>query len=136
MYLGRYDLDDCVVLCEDCKYEAKYELCNLIESGFWPGNVARRANYLFSFELFDLFDKLHKFMPGSSIYGFIQTIEEISRQRGRVCHCTYICTYVCMYVCMYVHMYVFKTLYPSFTMYQQLLILLLLLFFIINRVQP
>ena len=83
--IGRYDLDDCVLLCEDCKYEAKNELCNLIESGFWPGNVARKSNYLFSFELFNLFDKLHKFMPGSSVNGFVQAIKEISQQRGRVC---------------------------------------------------
>jgi len=74
-----------VLLCEDCKYEAKNELCNLIESGFWPGNVARKSNYLFSFELFNLFDKLHKFMPGSSVNGFVQAIKEISQQRGRVC---------------------------------------------------
>ena len=90
MHVGRYDLDDCLVLCEDYKYEARNELCNLIESGFWPVNVSRKTNYLFSFEVFDLFNNLHKFMPGSFINGFIQTIEEMSREREEGCVCTFI----------------------------------------------
>ena len=87
MHVGRYDLDDCLVLCEDCKYEARNELCNLIESGFWPGNVSRKTNYLFSFEVFDLFNNLHKFMP-KWIYSDYR--RNVSRERKGVCLYIYI----------------------------------------------
>ena len=39
MHVVRHDLEDYVVLYEDCKYEANNELYNLIDSGFWPGNI-------------------------------------------------------------------------------------------------
>ena len=47
-------------------------------------------NYLLSFEVFDLFNNLHKFMPDFSINGFIQTRKKLrERQDGYVCKLIY-----------------------------------------------
>ena len=40
---------------------------------------------MFSCRLLKFYEILHKFIPGTSIAGFIYTLEEISAFNGRVC---------------------------------------------------
>ena len=57
---------------------------SIIDSGFWPGNLTRSHQYLFSKKVFDMFDLLHKVLPGTSISGFLHSLEEVSALNGRV----------------------------------------------------
>ncbi|XP_065905972.1 uncharacterized protein [Dysidea avara] len=81
---GRFDLDVCTLACEHCSFVLEDMLPAIIDSGFWPGNVARRHQYLFSKKVFDLFDLLHKVLPGTSVSGFLHTLEEVSALNGRL----------------------------------------------------
>lgn len=75
--LGRYDLDDVVFYCNECKIEQHLE-------GFWIGCVERHSQYLFDEDLFLFFDYLQKFNPGLSVSGFLHTLEEFSAEKNRV----------------------------------------------------
>ena len=77
-------MDVCTLACEHCSFVLEDMLPAIIDSGFWPGNVARRHQYLFSKKVFDLFDLLHKVLPGTSVSGFLHTLEEVSALNGRV----------------------------------------------------
>jgi len=81
---GRFDLDACTLACDHCSFVLEDMLPSIIDSGFLPGNVARRHQYLFSKKVFDLFDLLHKVLPGTSLSGFLHTLEEVSALNGRV----------------------------------------------------
>ena len=74
----------CTLACEHCLFVLDDRLPAIIDSGFWPGNLIRKYQYLFSKKLFTFFDYLHKFLPGTSISGFLHTLEEVSSQNGRV----------------------------------------------------
>lgn len=52
--------------------------------GFWIGCVERHSQYLFDEDLFMFFDYLQKFNPGSSLQGFLHTLEEFSAEKNRV----------------------------------------------------
>lgn len=56
----------------------------LLKSGYWPGNISS-INYLFDEEVFLLWDKFRKYMPGSSERAFLRSINAISEENGRVC---------------------------------------------------
>ena len=59
-------------------------MSSILSIGFWPVSVVRNSCYLFSIKLFDLFDLLHKSLPGTSICGFIEAQEHLSHSHGRV----------------------------------------------------
>ena len=82
--LGRYDLDDCQMVCNNCNHQYNDRLSSVIAAGYWPGNVSREFIYLFSQELLEYFDCLHKFIPSLSIGGFLHTLEKISADNARV----------------------------------------------------
>jgi len=90
--IGRFDLDDCSAVCGNCGYKYGDNMSSVIYAGFWPGNIARSCQYMFSIELFKFFDAMQKFVPGTSITGFIQTLEQLSSCHGRV-------MYQCLYIC-------------------------------------
>ena len=80
-------MDDCIAVCAKCNF--KYSLygaavSDVLDIGFWPSSVSRASNYLFSRRLLELYDILHKFVPGTSTSGFIHCLEEISSRNGRV----------------------------------------------------
>lgn len=82
--LGRYDLDDCQIVCDNCNHQYDNRLLSVVAAGYWPGNVSREFNYLFSQELLEYFDCLHKFIPSLSIGGFLRTLEKLSADNARV----------------------------------------------------
>ena len=87
LFSGRFDFDDCIIICNSCGHRYGNSISSLIYAGFWPGNVTRGLNYLFSVELFRFFDLLQKYLPGTSIAGFIHTLEQLSSHHGRVRKC-------------------------------------------------
>ena len=86
--LGKFDLDDCQIVGSNCNYQYDDRLASVVSAGYWPGNVSRDANYLFSQDLLDFFDTLHKCVPSLSTGGFIRTLE-LSADNARVC-CSFI----------------------------------------------
>jgi len=88
--IGRFDLDDCIAVCANCDFTYGDSLADVINAGFWPSS-AHSLNYLFSWQLLRLFDYLHKFVPGTSVMGFLNALEEISAHNGRVIFCRFIC---------------------------------------------
>jgi len=56
-----------------------------VSAGYWPGNVSRDINYVFSQDLLDFFDSLHKCVPSLSTGGFVRALEKISADNARVC---------------------------------------------------
>ena len=81
---GRFDLDDCHVVCTACDHSYGDDLASILLLGFWPGSVARNSCYIFSNELLNFFDLLQKCLPGTSIGGFIETLEYLSKSHARV----------------------------------------------------
>ena len=82
--IGRFDLDDCNAVCSNCDYKYGDSISSVICAGFWPGNITRSCQYMFSIELFKFYDTLQKFVPGTSMTGFIRTLEHLSSCHGRV----------------------------------------------------
>ncbi|XP_065895222.1 uncharacterized protein [Dysidea avara] len=80
---GRFDLDDCKAECLNCKFAYGDSLCDVIGSGFWPSSACS-FNYLFSCQLLKLFDYVQKFVPGTSVNGFLSALEEVSAHNGRI----------------------------------------------------
>ena len=78
MYVGRHELDDDKMICEQCNSE-------LFPDGYWPGTVERYSQYLFDVDVFLFSDYLQKYYPGLSTSGFIHTLEQFSAVKGRVC---------------------------------------------------
>ena len=76
-FYGRYDLDDIVFHCNECKNEQYLE-------AFWIGCVERHSQYLFDEGVFLFFDYLQKFNPGLSTLGFLHTLEQFSAEKNRV----------------------------------------------------
>lgn len=74
---GRYDLDDFIFFCNDCKSEQYLE-------GYWVGCVERHSQYIFDEDLFLFFDYLQKFNPGLSTSSFLHTLEQFSSEKNRV----------------------------------------------------
>lgn len=82
---GRFDLDDCMVICSNCSHSYGDTISSILSIGFWPGSVVRNSHYLFSTELLNFFDLLQKCLPGTSISGFVEALEHLSHSHGRVC---------------------------------------------------
>jgi len=80
-------LDDCIAVCANCNFQYGSAVSDVINIGFWPSSVSRTSTYLFSSHLLELFDVLHKFIPGTSTGGFIHCLEELSARNGRVNLC-------------------------------------------------
>jgi len=91
--IGRFDLDDCIAECQCCKYTYGDSLSDVINAGFWPSS-AHSFNYLFSCQLLRLFDYVQKFVPGTSVNGFLSALEEISAHNGRAIRTVYTYTTV------------------------------------------
>jgi len=72
----QYDLDDCLIIRSNCNYQYDDRLSPIVSAGYWPGNVSRDVTYLFSQDLLEFFDILHKFIPSLSTGGFIHTLEK------------------------------------------------------------
>ena len=77
-------MDDCNAVCAKCSFKYGNAVSDVLNIGFWPSSVRRTSNYLFSSRLLELYDVLHKFVPGTSISGFVHSLEEISARNGRV----------------------------------------------------
>ena len=71
-------------MCTCCNYSYGDDIASILSIGFWPGSVARNSRYIFSSELLKFFDLLQKCLPGTSIGGFIETLEHLSKTHGRV----------------------------------------------------
>ena len=84
IFSGRYDLDDSQIVCNNCNYHYDDRLSSVVSAGYWPGNVSRDIAYMFSQDLLEFFDTLHKFIPSLSTGGFIRTLEKISADNARV----------------------------------------------------
>lgn len=83
-FLGRFDLHKFTIRCNVCNsiYDP-FEAVNVVRHGFWPSNCSN-VSYLFSNDLFYLWDSFRKNMPGSSMRAFIRSLEDISSLHGRV----------------------------------------------------
>ena len=96
--VGRFDLDDCYICCTNCEYKYGDSFTSFINAGFWPGNIARNCQYLFSIEMFKFLNLIQKFLPGTSATGLVRTLEQLSLQHGRVGCLVLLCVlYVCVY---------------------------------------
>ena len=117
MPLGRFDLDDAVMVCSKCSYRYGDQLSAVVHAGFWPAN-SRNYRYLFSCRLLKFYDTLHKYIPGTSVAGFIRTLEEMSACNGRVClHSHFIFD---RFMCMFYHLLIFNQ-YDSTTVRHKIL---------------
>uniref|UniRef100_A0A7M5XND4 CxC3 like cysteine cluster domain-containing protein n=2 Tax=Clytia hemisphaerica TaxID=252671 RepID=A0A7M5XND4_9CNID len=75
---GRFDVNKYHLRCNECtSLTDPFTTSVLLSSGFWPGNP-KSLNYLFKEEVFQLWDKFRKFMPGSSERAFLKSLNSIS----------------------------------------------------------
>ena len=73
-----------LIFCEDCSsYTDPFTVGVLLTSGYWPGNVTT-SSYMFTEDVFELWDKFRKYMPGSSERAFLKSLNSISEENGRV----------------------------------------------------
>ena len=73
-------------VCMKCKNGIDADKNDYIFSGFWPGSATSTAiSYLFSEELLLTWYHLRHKSPLNSENMFVSTIEEISKEFGRVC---------------------------------------------------
>ncbi len=83
--LGRYDLNDVLLICDNCGQEIHLETPHdVIREQYWPGNPARKSAHIFDTDLFLFYDLLKKHNPGLSEVGFLRTLEQFSLSKGRV----------------------------------------------------
>ena len=83
---GRFDLRAASFLCMDCREITDADINDYIFSGFWPARATTSISYLFCEELFAMWYHLRHKSPLNSKKMFISTIEEISKESGRVNH--------------------------------------------------
>ncbi|XP_046863236.1 uncharacterized protein LOC124456981 [Xenia sp. Carnegie-2017] len=80
---GRFDLNWFTVHCSSCQWKwSPISVDSIIESGWWPGSP-ENFHYIFSQDVFNLWDAFRKRMPGSSQSAFVRSLEDISSSRGR-----------------------------------------------------
>lgn len=70
--------------CLECPFLRDATASDYLSAGFWPG-CPSVGSYLFSDDLFIHWQHTQHKSPGSSERKFIETLEDISRQWGRVC---------------------------------------------------
>lgn len=100
---GRFDLNWFTVHCSSCQWKwSPISVDSIIESGWWPGSP-ENFHYIFSQDVFNLWDAFRKRMPGSSQSAFVRSLEDISSSRGRVIifYAIYISLLVCFLLCVY-----------------------------------
>ncbi|XP_046856056.1 uncharacterized protein LOC124449149 [Xenia sp. Carnegie-2017] len=79
----RFDLNWFTVHCSSCQWKwSPISVDSIIESGWWPG-TPENFHYIFSQDVFNLWDAFRKRMPGSSQSAFVRSLEDISSSRGR-----------------------------------------------------
>lgn len=81
---GRFDLRAASFLCMNCREITDADKNDYIFSGFWPARATTSISYLFCEELFAMWYHLRHKSPLNSEKMFINTIEEISKESGRV----------------------------------------------------
>lgn len=81
---GKYTLLQYSLLCECCgTIKDPFVLKNVIESGLWPQSPKSFA-CMFKDEVFSLWDQFRKQMPGSSEKAFLESLNHLTKQNGRV----------------------------------------------------
>ena len=81
MYIGRFDVTETQFMCSNCHTVSKPVL---EKNNMWHGDPTGKSAYIFSQELFVFYDLLRKNLPGISEYGFLHTLEQFSKLKGRV----------------------------------------------------
>ncbi|XP_046861810.1 uncharacterized protein LOC124455128 [Xenia sp. Carnegie-2017] len=79
---GRFDLNWFTVHLLFIWKWSPISVDSIIESGWWPGSP-ENFHYIFSQDVFNLWDAFRKRMPGSSQSAFVRSLEDISSSRGR-----------------------------------------------------
>ena len=84
---GRFDLFRFLLQCSRCGVEVDLfsDVPSIIASRYWPGTVGT-VTFLFDEDLFVSWDYFHLRMPGSSEYGFLNSLSDISKDNDRVNH--------------------------------------------------
>ena len=83
--VGRFDVPKRKTVCSKCRHTIDgFDLANLLCRGFWPGDPDLRSSYIFDQKLLDLWLSISMNLPGSSLSGFLHSLEEISEKHGRV----------------------------------------------------
>lgn len=81
---GRYELKSFTTVCRSCGgCSDPFNHFNLLSSGYCfasPVNVL----YLFTNDVFQLWDVFRKNMPGSSETAFLKSLDQVSHEFGRV----------------------------------------------------
>lgn len=89
VFAGRFDINHRRYHCPVCtKVVSTSDPAVLIQSGFWPGSISDMT-YVFEQDLLLHWDILQKQIPGISERSFIKSLEQFSKQKGRVSICTY-----------------------------------------------
>ncbi len=84
IYTGRFVVKWTVFLCTRCNSRSNATVDDYIFSGFWPGSLSTSLTYLFSEESLLLRHHIAHKCPGSSENMFVHTLEEVSKECGRV----------------------------------------------------
>ena len=74
---------DSAAVCNNCNV-AFTEQFGMIHEGFWPGSTTGKSPYMFDQDLFRFFSFLRLHSPGVSYGAFIETLEHMSVENGRV----------------------------------------------------
>lgn len=84
---GRFDLFKFLLRCSNCHVEVDLfnDVPSIIASRYWPGTVDT-VTFLFDEDLFVSWDVFRLRMPGSSEYGFLNSLSDISKDNDRVNH--------------------------------------------------
>ena len=82
---GRFDLFKFLLRCNNCNFEVDIfsDVPYIIASRYWPGTVDT-VTFLFDEDMFISWDSFRLRMPGSSEYGFLNSLSDISKDNNRV----------------------------------------------------
>ncbi|XP_065054888.1 uncharacterized protein LOC135683533 isoform X3 [Rhopilema esculentum] len=82
---GRFDLFKFLLRCNNCNFEVDIfsDVPYIIASRYWPGTVDT-ATFLFDEDMFISWDSFRLRMPGSSEYGFLNSLSDISKDNNRI----------------------------------------------------
>lgn len=83
LFLGRFDLNAGTFSCTICSFHKNADKLDYVKSSFWPGDCENPV-YLFSEEVLSHFHHTQHRTPGSSESKFLETLEEASKECGRV----------------------------------------------------
>eukprot|EP00795_Rhopilema_esculentum_P015807 gene15807-7112_t len=83
--VGRFDLFKFLLRCNNCNFEVDIfsDVPYIIASRYWPGTVDT-ATFLFDEDMFISWDSFRLRMPGSSEYGFLNSLSDISKDNNRI----------------------------------------------------